>query len=69
MIKPLRDTLIKNIKESSSLFSRKTSTNDLYIKLAFEFIRNNLNIECISVEDNGSTVVLNKNINPKIDII
>lgn len=59
MIKPLRDTLIKNIKESS-LFSRKTSTNDLYIKLAFEFIRNNLNIECISVEDNGSTVVINK---------
>ena len=64
MIKPLRDTLLKGIEESS-LFTRKTSTNDLYIKLAFEFIRNNLNIECISLEDNGSTVVLNKNTNPK----
>lgn len=58
-IKPFKEILLK---ESSSLFSRKTSTNDLYIKLAFEFIRNNLNIECISVEDNGSTVVIDKSI-------
>ena len=58
----LRNILIKSIKESS-LFSRKTNTNNLYIKTAFEFIRNKLNIECISVENNGSTVVINKSIN------
>ena len=63
-LNPLRNTLLKNINESS-LFSRKTNTNDLYIKSAFEFIRNKLNIGCISVEDGGSTVVIEKPTTPK----
>lgn len=59
MLKSFRDTLLKNINESS-LFSRKTNTNDLYIKSAFEFRKNRLNIENISVVDGGSTILIEK---------
>ena len=59
MLKSLRNILEKSIKESS-LYTRKTSTNDLYIKSAFDFRKNRLNIECISVEDGGSVVIIEK---------
>lgn len=59
MLKSLRNILEKGIKESS-LYTRKTNTNDLYIKSAFEFRKNRLNVECISVEDGGSVVIIEK---------
>jgi hypothetical protein len=60
LIKPLRDILLeKNIKESSSLFGRKMSSDYLYIS-CFQFSNNKLDSSCISLEDNGSKIVIDR---------
>lgn len=60
LIKPLRYILLeKNIKESSSLFGRKMSSDYLYIS-CFQFSNNKLDSSCISMEDNGSKIVIDR---------